>query len=249
MLCASLLPGKAWQSVGLWHPEPYGSSRTDGQGCLRAPRTLPVWVWSRDGHPSSQPSGDTPGHCPHPARGWTQRPQLSPCIPQLHWLVRMQPWDTLRSGPASKRLPMPSSNGPAPSGNGPVPAARGGEAPHRLPSPCSFTFTCPCLLLPPPQSTCPHLTPKITPRKRTTIPERHCRTEALADAPRAWGRRCSQISWINQTDTTLSQRPQAIGTWLSTHSSVSLSCDAPAPLPKALALSPARDVPTGDPLP
>lgn len=118
-----------------------------------------------------------------------------------------------------------------------------------LPSPCSFTFTCPCLLLPPPQSMCPHLAPKITPRKRTTVPERHWRPEAPVDAPSAWGRRCSQISWINQTDTTLSRRHQAIGARLSNHSSASPSCDAPAPLPKAPALSPAWDAPTGDVLP
>lgn len=58
----------------------------------------------------------------------------------------------------------------------------------RLPPPCSFTFTRPCLLPQPPQSMCPHLAPKITPWKRTTVPEWHCCAEpGGCDAPKSPG--------------------------------------------------------------
>lgn len=124
-------PGKVWV-CGTERPTVAVGQAGRGPSESHGPCCQPAQVWSRDGHPSSQPSGDTPGHCPHPARVWTQRPQISPCIPQLHWPVRMQQWDISMAGPAGKCLPMPSGNGLAPSGNGLVPAARGHEGPHRL---------------------------------------------------------------------------------------------------------------------
>jgi len=148
MLCASLILGKAWHITGLGAWSCMVAERQAGRGPSEphGPHCQPAWVQSRDGHPSlhpsSQPSRDTPGHCPQPARGWTQRPWTPHCTGT--W-----PEEIPMFRPASRSPPVPSSNGPASSGSGPALAARGGEAAHRpLPQPSSRTHCCPPALSP-----------------------------------------------------------------------------------------------------
>lgn len=154
--------GKTWLRVGLWGPRLYSSSRTGGQGFLPAPGP----IVSQCGF------GAGTGIHPHSPLG-TQRPQISPCSSQLHWMVWLQWCDFLMSGSGSKHLLMLLGHGLALFGYGLSPFAMaqcGLQEELRIPisfCPPAFSLLLHLHMSLPPLSTtqpmCPHLAPKITP--------------------------------------------------------------------------------------